>query len=95
MRMIIKEYWNKVYAENIDGTAILRRVLPEYELKSTVSYPQGSGPEGKGYSSVREMQNELKSRFPMSFMELIDNGLRFDLGTQWGVHSYQDVTLEE
>lgn len=87
MRMIIREYWNKVSNENIDGNTYLKKVLPEYELKSVVSYPES-------YSSVIEMQKELRSRFPMRFMELIDKGIRFNLGKQWGIHSYQDVTLE-
>ena len=84
MKLIIREYWNKVVEE--EGQPFGSKVLPDYELKSTVEY------KNSGWNDIREWRNSVKER--KGFIGFDESGAaKFDLGRHYGIHSYQLVSL--
>lgn len=87
MRLVIRTFWNKVVLDTASpfGTKVL---TGEYVPKPNgyVSYPNET-------RSVTEFQEQAKERH--DFMQLIPNGARFNGGKWYGIHSYNDVTIEE
>ena len=82
MRLTIETYWNKVVddASAPFGT----RVLPEYELKDSFSWPNS------GWESVSEWRKNARSM--AKFIKFDDQGrAHFDLSRSYGIHSYQVV----
>lgn len=81
MYIIIKTYWNKVV---YDGNSPFKtRVLDEYELKSTVSYP----------TTVSFRDQIRHSKNLSGFVGVEDNAIKMDLGKSYGIHSYQMITV--
>ena len=86
MKLIIEEYWNKV--ERFDGMPFGSRVLPEYERKSRVEYPES------GWNDLKEWQKSVIHR--NGFQGFDDQGrAKFDQGRTYGIHSYQLVSVVE
>lgn len=86
MTLIIETWWSKVVAD--PSAPFGTRVLPEYERKDIVRYPNGGG-----WNSREEWQRSLKGR--KGFIGLDEQGrAKFDQGRTYGIHSYQLVSLE-
>lgn len=86
MNLVITEMWNKVVPDATQpfGT----RVLPEFEVKSRVSYPNGGG-----WKSREEWRASVKTRSGFHGFEP-DGSARFEQRPSYGIRGYQLVSLE-
>ena len=87
MRLVIRDYWNKVERDN--QIPFGSKVLDEFELKSTVAYPE---PRTKA-----EFMKETKERNHGKILETLSNGYKIKgiCSGYYGIKSYQLVTIEE
>lgn len=87
MRLVIETLWNKVVAD--PSAPFGTRVLPEYERKDILSFPNGGG-----WKSRDEWEHSVKHR--KGFQGFDSQGrAKFDGGRAYGIHSYQLVSLSE
>jgi len=87
MRLVIREFWNKVIPNPNKpwGT----EVLPDFEQKSVVFYPNSGG-----HKSIESWKYEMKKI--KGFREFTDDGKAvIDLPTRYQIKSYQIVSLED
>jgi len=85
MKQVIRTYANKIEAQ---PGQLLGKVLPEYELTSTVSYKTSM-------ADFEAMAKDIQARFPDKFLGIEKGAVKMDLGRAWGIHSYQLISLEE
>ena len=85
MKLTITEYWNKLGDMQENG---MRRILHgEYEVKSRFTW------NDSGWHSVEEYRKAAKHKH--RFVGEISPGVfRFDGSRAYGIHSYQDITLD-
>ena len=85
-KLVIETFWNRVVSD--PASPFGTRVLPEYERKSMVSYPNGGG-----WNDRKEWEHSVKQA--RRFQGFDDQGrAKFDLGRSYGIHSYQLVSLQ-
>ena len=85
MKLVIKDYWNKVIA---DGSSLGKVLRGEYELKDTTTY------RDSGWASVADWRRHMKRT--RGFIEFVDDNVAKIGGSRdCGIHSYQLVSLEE
>lgn len=82
MKLIIETYWNKVTPDN--SAPFGTRVLPDYELKGTVTYPDSGW-------TLDAWKQSVKTRH--GFAGFVDGAAKFDLEQRYGIRSYQLVRL--
>ena len=84
MEFRISTYWEKV----VDNGKPLRDVVKgEYVLKD-------SSIMKSGWDSVESFRKHAKAR-PYFMGEVSPGAFKMDLGTGWGIHSYQIITFKE
>lgn len=84
MKFTIATYWEKV----VDTGKELRDVVKgQYVLKDSCTTESG-------WQSVDAFRKHAKTR-PYFLGEIQPNTFKMDLGTQWGIHSYQLITFKE
>ena len=83
MKLTIETYWNKVQPDC--SAPFGTRVLPEYELKSTVTYPDSGWTQSDWERSVKARNG---------FVGFVDGAAKFDQGRNYGIHSYQLVRVQ-
>ena len=81
----IQEFWEKMSNEKVPGSKYYKVLKGQYELKSTVYYREGGNVE------------EWKKRFcksPKFKGEIKPNVFKMDLGSSYGIHSYQIISFK-
>lgn len=94
-KMVITEYWEKT----ADSGHTIRDVLKgQYERKSTVSFPNNGGWGSEEVFSKDRKKHDPKFEGKRS-VTLDDGstvtGYYVDLGTYYGIHSFQLITFEK
>ena len=86
-KLVIKDYWSKTEKDN--SAPFGSRVLDEFVLKSTVSYPESRTKE--------EFMKETKERNHGKILETLVNGYKIKgiFDGYYGIKGYQIVTIEE
>jgi len=81
--MTIKTYWEKVdKSRKVDGMHPV--IKGEYDLKDVCSF-------AGGWNDPEDYYRE-RCKGKKSYMGREGDTFRHDLGTQYGIHSYQEVT---
>lgn len=81
--LTIEVYWEKV-VDDKDAPLGMKVLKGDYERKSVTTYTGG------GYETHKAFRKRMKSS--KGFIELLaPNKAKMDIGTAWGIHSYQTV----
>ena len=86
MKMIIREFWEKVDTSHKVG-GMFPVIKGEYVLKSSSTYPNAGG-----WKAEKDFADNAKHR--NKYLGKDDGGYKFDLGTAYGINSYQIVSFE-
>ena len=86
-KLVIKDYWSKIERDN--SAPFGSRVLNEFVLKNTVSYPETR--------TKSEFMKETKERNNGKILETLANGYKIKgiCDGYYGVKGYQVVTIED
>lgn len=87
MKLVIETWWEKtVDSGEIGKMSIVLK--GDYEKKGAVSWDTDC-------TSSYALEKELTARFPNKFLGKDGQKLKFDLGTQYAIHSYQKVYIKD
>ncbi len=87
MKMVIREYREKVDLNGSPVYGLYPVINGEYEQSSICSFPNMGGWEN-------EKEFAKYARIKHDFMGKSGNGYKFSLPTYYGIHSYQIISFE-
>lgn len=84
MDQILEEYWEKVSKEKEPNTNFLKVLKGEYQLKSRIVL-------SKNITYDDMVVFEKRAKQMRGSIKYSNDIFKFDLGTQFGIHSYQII----